>query len=120
VIFHLFLIFFRYFDKVIFDDVSNPNKKGAILKTDYFRIKAVGVIVAESADLARRAASAVSISYKNRKKPILNIREAMLDPARVRKATQIPPPPENLGKVSNKCLSMCYRRQIFRLCNLIP
>ena len=57
--------------------------------------------MAESADQARRAASAVSISYKNRKKPIMTIREAILDPARVRKATQLPPPPENLGKLCN-------------------
>ncbi len=44
--------------------------------------QAVGVVVAESADVARRAAAAVKITYKNRKKPILTIKEAIQDPGR--------------------------------------
>ena len=54
--------------------------------------------MAESADLARRAALAVKISYKNRVKPVLTIKEAIQDPARIRKATEIPPLPKDLGK----------------------
>ena len=65
--------------------------------------QAVGVIVAESADLARRAALAVKISYKNSEKPVLTIKEAIQDPARIRKATEIPPLPE-VGKQQYKSI----------------
>ena len=59
--------------------------------------QAVGVVVAESADLARRAAAAVKISYKNRQKPILTIREAILDPTRVRNPVEMPHVPADFG-----------------------
>ena len=60
--------------------------------------QAVGVIVAESADVARRASLAVKISYKNRKKPVLTIREAILDPSRIRSDVKMPPVPDDIGK----------------------
>jgi xanthine dehydrogenase molybdopterin-binding subunit B len=43
----------------------------------FYAGQAVGVVVAESLGLARRAAAAVKITYKNRRKPILTIREAI-------------------------------------------
>ena len=66
--------------------------------------QALGVIVAESADLARRAALAVKISYKNREKPVLTIKEAIQEPTRIRKATEIPPLPEDIGKQQCKSI----------------
>ena len=41
---------------------------------------------------------AVKISYKNRKKPVLTIREAILDPSRIRSDVKMPPVPDDIGK----------------------
>ncbi len=43
----------------------------------------VGLVVAETHELALRAADKVRIGYKNERKPVLTIREALKEPGRV-------------------------------------
>lgn len=45
----------------------------------------VGIIVAESADIAEKAAKLVKISCKPGKKPVFDVKEAKKDPARLSK-----------------------------------
>ncbi len=53
--------------------------------------QAIGVIVADTLSLAIKGAHTVKVSYKNRQKPILTIKEALLQPERIKDAKRPQP-----------------------------
>ncbi len=73
-----------------------------------FAGQSIGVVVAETPDAALKAAKSVKVTYKNAKKPVLTIREALKEPGRVtrdscgpeRTVGDIDPFDENIGTSS--------------------
>jgi len=80
--------------------------------------QAIGFVVAENPGLARQAAAAVKVTYKNLKKPVLTIKEALKDPARVKNKISFPPKPKNLGNIFHdkkiKILRSLLKREVLQ------
>ena len=55
-----------------------------------FAGQAIGVVLAETADQARKAARAVDISYTNKQRPILTIRDALQSPNNILNGKPVP------------------------------
>lgn len=70
------------------------------------------MVVADTLSLAIKGAHTVKVSYKNRQKPILTIKEALLQPERI-KDSKRPQPFSDPIPSGNKYLYMSFRYEPF-------